>query len=165
MRRLLPILAALALTAGPAGAEPVSIQAVMSPREQIRADLPTGRPHFVLFVKREGKATGAGFLAGAELIEYGMHDIRPGIDGSPRGYLIAKLPSGDQAVIQWEVQATFVPGPDGKPRLLDNGVWRFIGGTGALATVKGAGVLHIRAVSEHDREFRLEGEAVVGAAR
>ncbi len=152
----------LALATGVAGAEPLSIKAVMSPKEQIRGDLPTREPHFVLFVRREGKAAGLGMLNGAELPEYGMHDIRPGVDGAPRGYLVAKLPGGDQAVIQWKVQATFVPGPDGKPRLLDNGVWRFIGGTGSLEGIKGAGILHIKAVSPSDREFELTGEAVVG---
>lgn len=157
----LPALLALAVLSGTAWAEPLSVKAVMSPKEQIRADFPLAQPHFVLFVKREGKAAGTGVLNGAELTEYGMHDIRPGVDGSPRGYLLAKLPSGAQAVIQWEVQATFVPGPDGKPRLLDNGVWRFVGGTGALEGIKGAGTMHIKAVSPTDREFQLTGEAVV----
>lgn len=132
----------------------------MSPKDQIRADLPTPQPHFVLFVKREGQAAGTGVLQGAALTEYGMHDIRCGVDGSPRGYLIARLPNGDQAVIQWEVWAIFVPGPDGKPKLLDNGIWRLIGGTGSLEGVTGAGTLHIKAVSPADREFQLDGEVV-----
>jgi hypothetical protein len=157
------VLAVLMITAPAAsvGAEPLGVRAVMSPKEQIRADLPTGQPHFVLFVRREGKGTGAGVLNGAEITEYGMHDIRPGRDGAPRGYLVARLPNGDQAVIQWEVQATFVLGPDGKPRLLDNGVWRLIGGTGGLAGITGAGTMHIKAVSPTDREFQLDGEAVL----
>lgn len=146
--------------AGPAFADPLSITAVMSPKEQIFVDLPTPEKHFVLFVKREGKAVGSGVLDGAQLTEYGMHDIRPGVDGAPRGYLVARLPNGDQAVVQWEVQATFVPGPDGKPRLLDNGVWRLIGGTGSGAGLAGAGTLHIKAVSATEREFQLIGEAV-----
>lgn len=162
MRRFIfPALLVLATLTGTAWAEPLSVKAVMSPTEQIYVDLPTAQKHFVLFVKREGKASGTGALHGAELTEYGMHDIRPGLDGSPRGYLIARLPNGDQAVIQWEVQATFVPGPDGKPKLLDNGVWWFIGGTGGLAGMRGAGILHIKAVSPKDREFQLTGEAVV----
>lgn len=134
----------------------------MRPKEQIYVDLPTPQKHFVLFVKREGKAAGSGVLNGAELTEYGMHDIRPGVDGTPRGYVVARLPNGDQAVIQWEVQATFVPGPDGKPVLLDNGVWRFIGGTGGLAGIQGAGIMHIKAVSPQDREFTFTGEATIG---
>jgi hypothetical protein len=66
----------------------------------------------------------------------------------------------EHAVIQWEVQATFIPGADGKPRLLDNGVWRLIGGTGSLAQLNGAGILHTRAAAPEDREFVLEGEVV-----
>ncbi len=161
MRFILPLAILLVVVAGHASAEPLSVKAVMSPKEQIYVDLPTAEKHFVLFVRREGKATGTGMLSGAELTEYGMHDIRPGIDGSPRGYVIARLSGGDQAVIQWEVQATFVPGPDGKPRLLDNGVWRLIGGTGAMEKAKGAGILHIKAVSPTDREFSFEGEVVL----
>ena len=157
----LPALLALAVLSGTAWAEPLSVKAVLSPKEQIRVDLPTPEKHFVLFVKREGKATGTGFLAGAEFTEYGMHDIRPGVDGSPRGYIVAKLPNGEQAVIQWEGQATFIPGPDGKPKLLDNLVWRLIGGTGSLEGIRGAGIMHIKAVSPQEREFSLDGEAVV----
>jgi hypothetical protein len=152
------------LASTPAVAEPVRISAVMKPKEQIRADLPTQQKHFVLFVRREGQASGSGALNGAQLTEYGMHDIRPGQDGSPRGYLVAKLPSGDQAVIQWEVQATFIPDPDGKPMLLDNGLWRLIGGTRSFEAARGAGILHIKAVSDKDREFQLEGE-VAGIKR
>lgn len=151
---------ALVVHAGVAFGDQLSIRAVMTPREQIRGDLPTADKHFVLFVRREGQASGSGPLNGAALTEYGMHDIRPGLDGSPRGYLVATLPNGDHAVIQWEVQATFVPGPDGKPKLLDNGVWRIIGGTGTMAQLKGAGILHIRAAGPKDREFVLEGEVV-----
>lgn len=51
-----------------AAAEPLSIKAVMSPKEQIYADLPTAaEKHFVLFVRREGKAAGTGFLDGAQV--------------------------------------------------------------------------------------------------
>ncbi len=34
----------------------------------------------MLFVKREGKALGTGVLNRAELVEYGMHDVSPGLD-------------------------------------------------------------------------------------
>ncbi len=155
-------LAMVLLLAATASAEPLALKAVMSPKEQIYGDLPTAEKHFILFVRREGKASGTGSLDGAQLTEYGMHDIRPGLDGSPRGYLVAKLPNGDQAVIQWAVQATFVPGADGKPRLLDNGVWRLLGGTGSFSHALGAGTMHIKAVSATDREFELNGELVAG---
>ncbi len=163
MPRIVPLALAIVLVlATAASAEPLAVKAVMSPKEQIYADLPTSQKHFVLFVRREGTASGTGLLDGAQLTENGMHDIRHGLDGSPRGYLVAKLLSGDQAVIQWEVQATFVPDPDGKPKLLDNGLWRLIGGTGSLSNVRGAGTMHIRAVSATDREFELNGEFVAG---
>jgi hypothetical protein len=159
--RRLSVLFIVTLAPYSAAAEPLAVKAVMSPKEQIYVDLPTAaQKHFVLFVRREGKAAGTGLLDGAQFTEYGMHDIRPGLDGAPRGYLVAKLPNGEQAVIEWEVQATFVPGPDGKPRLLDNGVWRLIGGTGPLASARGAGTMHIKAVSANDREFQLDGEVV-----
>jgi hypothetical protein len=79
--------------------------------------------------------------------------------------VVATLKDGAQAVIEWEVQATFIPGPDGKPKLLDNGVWRFVGGTGRLERIQGAGVMHIRPVSPKDRLFIFEGEYVIGAGK
>ena len=77
-----------------ARAEPLSAKAVMTPKEQISVDLPTTPKHSVPFLRREGRVTGTGLLAGAACTEYGMHDIRPGLDGSPRGYLVATLPNG-----------------------------------------------------------------------
>ncbi len=49
----------------------------------------------------------------------------------------------------------------GEPKLLDNGVWRVIGGTGGLERINSAGIIHIKAVAPQDREFALEGEIVV----
>ena len=160
-RMVLAAVLSLGVLTGIASAESLEVKAIMIPKERIYVDLPTSEKHFVLFVRREGMATGTGILNGAELTEYGMHDIRPSLDGSPRGYVVAKLPNGDQAVIQWEVQAVFVPGADGKPKLLDNGVWRFIGGTGGLEKSKGAGTMHVKAVSPNDREFTFSGEVVI----
>ena len=157
---VLPLLLVLSLASG-ATAETLSMKGVMSPKEQIYYEFPTSDKHFVLFVKREGTLEGAGLLNGAVGVEYGMHDIYPGVGGSPRGYLIATLKNGDQAVVEWEVQATFIPGPDGKPQLLDNGVWKFIGGTGSLKGLQGAGIMHIKAVNPKDRLFSFEGEYVV----
>jgi len=111
-------------------------------------------------VRREGKAAGTGPLAGASVTEYGYHDIIPGDSGDPRGYLVFALPNGDAAYVKWQVRAVFVPGDDGKPKLLDNGFWEIAGATGHLKGLKGAGTLHIRAVSLSDREFELTGELV-----
>jgi hypothetical protein len=120
-----------------AAAEPIAIKAVMAPKEQIRYDFPTPDKHFVLMVRREGTVSGTAAFEGAQGVE------------------------GDKAIIEWSVQATFIPGPDGKPKLLDNGVWKFIGGTGGLAGIQGAGTMNIKAVSPTDREFSFAGEYVI----
>ncbi len=154
---------ALALGAGfalPVHAAPAGVEAVMTPKEQIRLDFADGSKHFVLMVRREGKSVGQGPLAGAAVTEYGVHDITPGIGGNPSGYLVFTQPDGDVAYLKWLVRAVFVPGADGKPALLDNGVWEVVGGTGKLKGLKGAGTLHIKAVSPTDRKFILEGELV-----
>lgn len=149
----------LILTGGGwAAAETLGIRAVMSPKEQIRYDSPTGDRRFVLMVRREGTVIGTPAFDGAQGMEFGVHDITPGVGGAPRGLYVVTLKNGDKAVIEWSVQATFIPGPDGKPKLLDNGVWKFIGGTGGLAGVQGAGTMHIAAVNPTDREFSFTGE-------
>jgi hypothetical protein len=157
------VLLALSLLGGSAQAAAVKLEAVMSPKEQIKLDFADGSNHFVLMVKREGKATGDGLLAGAAVTEYGRHDITPGVGGDPSGYLVFTQLSGDIAYVKWLVRAVFVPGPDGKPMLLDNGVWEVVSGTGKLKGLKGAGTLHIKAVSPTDRKFILDGELVPAA--
>lgn len=114
-------------------------------------------------VRREGVAQGTGILAGASVTEYGWHDIVPGVAGDPRGYLVFTLLPDDVAYVKWRVRAVFVPGSDGKPKLLDNGFWELVGGTGKFKGLKGAGTLHIKAVSPTDREFSLTGEIAGGA--
>jgi len=149
--------AVLVVMSGAATAGPLKIEAVMSPKEQIRFEFEDESKHFVLFVRREGKADGQGALAGASVSEYGMHDIVPGKGGDPRGYLVFADSSGDKAYVKWQVLAVFVPTPDGKQTLLDNGFWELAGGTGKFKGMKGAGTLHIKAVSPTDRRFILDG--------
>jgi hypothetical protein len=142
-------------------AAPVKIDALVTPKEQIRLDFADGSKHFVLMVRREGKATGQGLLSGATVNEYGRHDITPGVGGDPSGYLVFTLSDVDIAYVKWLVRAVFVPGADGKPVLLDNGVWEVVSGTGKLKGLKGAGSLHIKPASSTDRIFALEGELVL----
>jgi len=133
-RRVLSFCVGLILFNGTmAWGEMLSVKAVLTPKELIYADLPAAQKHVVYFVKGEGKAVGAGRLDGAEFTEFGMRDIRPGVEGSARGYLVARLASGEQIVIQWEDQATAVSGGDKSAQLLHNGVWRFVSGTGSQA--------------------------------
>jgi len=109
-------------------------------------------------VRREGSAAGQGLFDGASVVEFGAHDIVPGVGGDPRGYLVVTAPDGAIAYIKWQVRAVFVPGADGKPMLLDNGFWEVAGGTGRFAGLKGAGTLHIKAVNQTDRRFILTGD-------
>ena len=160
MSRLLASVATAALIATtlPALAEPLHVEAVMSPKEQMQLNFKDGSNQVVLLVRREGKAEGIGALAGTSVVEYGMHDIIPGVGGNPVGYLEMTAPNGDIAYINWHIGAVFVPGPAGKPMLLDNGYWQIVGGTGGLKDLVGAGTLHLKAVSSTDRRFILDGE-------
>jgi len=152
-----------ALIAGAASmvqAEPIKFDALVAQKEALRLDFADGSKHFFLLVRREGKSEGQGPLAGATVNEYGAHDIVPGVGGEPRGYLEFTRTDGDKAYIKWMIQATFVPGPDGKPKLLDNGVWQIVSGTGKLDKLKGAGTFHLLATGPTERRFALEGELV-----
>ncbi len=147
----------------PVLAQEMRVEAVLTPKEQMRLDFEDGSKHFVLLVRREGTAEGNGPLAGAQVVEYGMHDIIPGQAGDPRGYLVFTRDDGARAYVKWQVRAVFVPGEGGKPKLLDNGFWEIAGATGALAGLKGAGTLHIRPASKTDRRFILDGELIQAA--
>ncbi|MFQ5466513.1 MAG: hypothetical protein ACE5DS_00090 [Kiloniellaceae bacterium] len=138
-------------------AENVSVKAVMVPKESIKMNFQDGSKHFVLMVRREGKAEGQGALAGAEVTEYGWHDINPPRDGDPRGYLQFRAANGDIANIKWAVCAVFFKG-DKKPRLADYGQWELASGTGQFANMTGVGTLTIKPVSKTDRLFTLTGE-------
>jgi hypothetical protein len=155
--------ACLAWSWGAALSAPVTVEAVVSPKEQIRLDFTDGSRHFVAMVRRDGKATGDSPLAGADVSEYGFHDVVPGEGGDPRGYLAFTSGEGNVAYIKWTIRAVFVPGADGKPKLLDQGFWEVVGGSGRFKGMKGAGVVNLKSVSATDRKFILTGE-LVGAA-
>ena len=67
MRKLITWCCVLAgaMLAGNLAAADLNVKAVMTPKEQMRLDFADGSGHFVLMVRREGKAEGAGALAGA----------------------------------------------------------------------------------------------------
>lgn len=148
---------AAALAAGAALAEPVSVEAVMSPQEQMRYDFNDGSGRFVLAVRRTGTAEGTGAFAGASVTEFGWHDIAPPVDGDPRGYLELTTANGDVAVLRFTVRAVFMKGED-RPALFDNGVWELVSGTGQFAGMRGVGALVIKPAGGPDRLFVLDGE-------
>lgn len=144
-------------SAGVVSAEPVKVQATMVPKEQIKLDFKDGSGHFVLMVRREGTAEGTGLLNEASIVEFGRHDITPGVSGDPSGYLVATKGDGNVAYIKWTVRAVFLPGKDGKPEINDNGFWEVVSGTGSFRGLKGAGTLHIKSANATDRIFLLDG--------
>jgi hypothetical protein len=155
-----PYAVAASPLSGTASAEKISVEAVLAPQEKIRLNFEGGSKHFVLMVRRTGNAVGNGPLAGAGVTEYGMHDLVRGKDGDPRGYLVFAHKDGSKAYIKFRVRAMFVPGPKGKPRLLDNGYWEVVGTTGSFKGMKGAGTMHIKPASKTERRFILNGDLV-----
>ncbi|MBS0172509.1 MAG: hypothetical protein JSR64_00555 [Nitrospira sp.] len=153
-------LCATAIVASSAMADPLNVKATMVPKEQIKLDFKDGSGHFVLMVRREGSAAGTGLLDGAQIVEYGRHDIVPGVAGDPSGYLVATKGEGNVAYIKWTVRAIFLPGKDGKLEINDNGFWEVVSGTGSFKGLKGAGTLHIQSANPTDRIFILDGQLV-----
>jgi hypothetical protein len=143
--------------AGSLWAEPVEIEAVMSPTQSIRMDFKDGSKHFVLMVQREGTAEGTGALSGTSVVEQGWHDINPPFGGDPQGYLEFTAENGDVAYVKWIVRAVFVKGDD-QPKLLDFGHWELVSGTGQFSGKTGVGTLVIKPASQTDRLFVLSGE-------
>ena len=146
-----------------ASAAPMKVEALLNPGEQIRLDFADESKRFVMMVKRGGKASGSGPLAGTAVTEYGQHDIVRGVNGTAGGYLVFAKTDGDIAYIKWELSAVFVPGPDGKPKLINNGLWEVVGGTGEFKKLQGAGRLQIKFPSATQRNYVLEGELVAGS--
>jgi hypothetical protein len=149
---------ALAFAAAAAAAEPMNLDVVLSPKDQIQLDFKDDSGHFVLLSQREGSADAGGVFAGANVIEYGMHDVTRGDSGEASGYLEATTTGGDIAYFRWRLRAFFVAGPDGKTKVIDNGYWELAGGTGQFADMRGVGTLLLEFVSKTDRRYVLEGD-------
>ena len=147
-----------------ASAAPMKVEALLHPGEQIRFDFADSSKRFVMMVKRGGNASGSGPLAGTAVTEYGRHDIVPGVNGNAGGYLVFRKTDDDVAYLKWELSAVFVAGPKGKPKLINNGLWEVVGGTGEFSGLQGAGKLQIKFPSPTERNYVLEGELVTGSA-
>ncbi len=153
--------AALFGTASPSvEAAPVKVEAVISPKAESKLEFADGSNRYLLAVQREGKATGNGPLAGATMLEWGMHDVTPGIGVLGNGYLVFTTSEGDVAYLKYQVRGIPVPGPDGKPQNLINGVWEVAGSTGKLKGLRGAGTIRVNTVSPKERQWILEGDLV-----
>ncbi len=160
MRPIQAALLGLALCLGATGAaaEPMILDVVLSPKDQINLDFKDDNRHFVILMQREGSADGGGVFEGAKVVEYGMHDVTRGDGGKASGYFEATTTGGDIAYFRWRLRALFVAGPDGKAKIINNGYWELTGGTGQFATMRGVGTMLLEFVSKTDRRFVLEGD-------
>lgn len=164
VRQSLAMLVAAAVLFGTAAtlveAAPVKIEAVISTTAESKLEFADGSKRYVVAIQRQGKATGNGPLAGATMLEWGMHDVTPGIGFFGNGYLVFTTTEGDVAYLKYQVRGIPVPGPDGKPQNLINGLWEVAGSTGKLKGLRGAGTVHINTVSPKERHWILEGDLV-----
>lgn len=159
-RQLVAVAAFCALTNGAVLAEPITIEAVITPKTESKLELADGTNRYLLATQREGKASGNGLLAGATMLEWGMHDVHPGSSANGNGYLVFTTPDGDIAYLKYQFRTVFLPISEGKRRLLASGYWEAAGGTGKLKGLRGGGTLQFTAPSPKERKWTLTGDLV-----
>ncbi|WP_340119180.1 hypothetical protein [Pelagibius sp. 7325] len=160
MRLLRSIMLGLVLSSGAtgAGAEPVTLDVVLTTTEDISLNFQNDRQHFLTLLLREGTAAGDDVFEGAEVAEYGMHDITVGVGGEASGYIVATTVAGDIAYFRWHLRAFFVEGNEGTSRVANSGLWELAGGTGRFAAQRGTGSLTIGFPSKTERRYVLTGD-------
>lgn len=146
-----------AVAAAPAFAEEIAVEAALFPKEEIELPFQDDSRRSVRLTRRQGRATGTGPLAGAEVAEYGFHDLAPGVGGEALGYLVFTASDG-VAYVKWHVRGAFVKGEGGVPALVNSGFWEIVGGTGRFKSLKGAGAIYIKLVGPVERRYVLTGE-------
>ena len=60
-------------------AAPGRVEALISTKTETRLDFADGSKRYLVAIQREGKATGSAPLAGATMLEWGVHDVIPGV--------------------------------------------------------------------------------------
>ena len=141
-------------------AAPVKLEAVILPKAESKLEFADGSKRYLLATQREGKTVGNGPLAGATMLEWGMHEVTPGSGANANGYLVFTTADGDIAYLKYQFRMIQVPGPDGKPRYLVNGNWEVAGGTGKLRSLRGAGTVQVKVISPKERQWILEGDLI-----
>ena len=160
MRPLRSIMLGLMLGFGAAtaGAEPMTLNVVMTTTDDISLGFQDDNRHFLTLLLREGSAEGEGVFEGAKVAEYGMHDVTGGVGGEASGYIVATTIGGDIAYFRWQLHAFFVAGPNGESKVVNSGHWELAGGTGQFATQRGVGSLRIEFPSKTERRYILTGD-------
>lgn len=147
--------AALCAAASGAAAAPMRIEAVIAPKTESKLEFADGSKRYLLATQREGKTSGTGPLAGATMLEWGVHDVDPSTGANASGYLVFTAANGDIAYLKYQFRGVPVPGPDGKPRFVANGFWETAGGTGKLKGLRGVGAVYF---NPRERHWMLEGD-------
>lgn len=155
--RLVTAAALCVLAGGAALAAPMRIEAVITPKADSKLEFEDGSKRYLLAAHREGKAAGSGPLAGAAVLEWGLHDVNPAAGADANGYLVFTTADGDKAYLKYQFRAVRVLGPDGKPRFLASGFWETAGGTGKLKDLRGGGTVQI---NPKERRWILDGDLV-----
>jgi hypothetical protein len=135
----------------------MKIEAVIVPKTESKLEFADGSKRYLLATQREGKAAGSGPLAGATMLEWGVHDVDPATGAHANGYLVFTTANGDIAYLKYQFRAVRVTGPDGSPRFLANGFWETAGGTGKLEGLRGGGTVRYE---PKERRWMLDGDLV-----
>jgi hypothetical protein len=158
LRRLVVSSALCVTAAASVEAAPVKFEAVISPKAESKLVFADGSKRYLLATQREGMVVGNGPLAGATMLEWGVHDVTPGSGAHGNGYLVFTTAEGDIAYFKYQFRALQVPVAEGKRRILINGNWEVVGGTGKFKGLRGGGTVHIKRPSPKERQWILEGE-------
>ena len=158
LRQLVVSGALCAINVGAAGAAPVKFEAVISPKAESKLTFADGSKRYLIATQREGMVAGDGLFAGATMLEWGTHDVTPGSGAHGNGYLVFTTADGDIAYFKYQFRALQVAVAEGKRRILINGHWEVVGGTGKFQGLRGAGTLHVKPLSPKERQWILEGE-------
>lgn len=158
LRRLMAVVALSMMAAAASEAAPVKIEAVISPKAESKLVFADGSKRYLIATQREGIVTGDGPLSGATMLEWGVHDVTPGSGAHGNGYLVFTTAEGDIAYLKYQFRALQLPVAEGKRRILINGHWEVVGGTGKFQGLRGAGTVQVKPLSPKERRWILEGE-------
>jgi hypothetical protein len=104
--------------------------------------------------------TSKGLLAGATVLDWGLHEVPTGTDpnGGGPGYLLFTLPSGVQLTMRLQMHLQYIPQAKGAPQPFIFGLWEIVGASGSLRQLQGSDVIRVERPSADERLWVLEGE-------
>jgi hypothetical protein len=130
------------------------------PNEYTKLEFADGSDRYVALVRRTGRVVGSGMFLGAMVQEWGFHEVTLGAEpnGQGVGYLVISRGAGDMLYLKTQLRQLSVPTKAGELRSVFSGLWEVSGATGTFRGLQGAGTLRINRLSEHERQWMLDGE-------